>query len=122
MATSKGLPIALLVAVALLALASPANAFKSGGWDGQANHEDNGSFRDCTIGIIAKRPRSLHSPRRGIHMTVAITEAAAPHRDSTSKLASVGILRRGARSGQHRRCGRLPSAVPYCKTTPDTGL
>ena len=49
MATSKGLPIALLVAAALLALASPANAFKSGGWDGQANHEDNGSFRDCTM-------------------------------------------------------------------------
>ena len=49
MATSKGLPIALLMATALLALASPASAFKSGAWDGQANHEDNGRFRDCTM-------------------------------------------------------------------------
>lgn len=49
MATRRGLPIALLMAAALLAFASPASAFRSGAWDGQANHEDNGSFRDCTM-------------------------------------------------------------------------
>ena len=32
------------------ALCSPlAGAFTSGGWQGQANHDDDGTFRDCTM-------------------------------------------------------------------------
>src|SRR4029079_9264642 len=40
--------ISFIVAAALLA-ASPAQAFTSGGWQGQANRDDDGTFRDCTM-------------------------------------------------------------------------
>jgi hypothetical protein len=39
--------ILLVTAVALPAL--PAGAFTSGGWEGQANRDDDGTFRDCTM-------------------------------------------------------------------------
>src|SRR5215475_13627530 len=34
---------------AMIAFVAPANAFTSGGWEGQANHDDDGTFRDCTM-------------------------------------------------------------------------
>ena len=37
----------LVVAAALVA--PPATAFTSGGWQGQANRDDDGTFRDCTM-------------------------------------------------------------------------
>ena len=37
----------LVVAAALFA--PPAQAFTSGGWEGQANSDDDGTFRDCTM-------------------------------------------------------------------------
>jgi hypothetical protein len=38
-----------LLLVAVMAFGSPARAFKAGGWEGQANNDDNGKFRDCTM-------------------------------------------------------------------------
>ena len=39
--------ISFLAVAAVLAV--PAQAFTSGGWQGQANRDDDGSFRDCTM-------------------------------------------------------------------------
>src|SRR6476469_4695298 len=44
----KVLGFASLLA-AMIAFAAPASAFTSGGWEGQANHDEDGSFRDCTM-------------------------------------------------------------------------
>src|SRR5262245_48844795 len=33
----------------MIAFVAPANAFTSGGWEGQANHDEDGTFRDCTM-------------------------------------------------------------------------
>jgi len=30
-------------------IAPPANAFTSGAWEGQANNDEDGTFRDCTM-------------------------------------------------------------------------
>ncbi|MEG6508724.1 hypothetical protein V6C03_07050 [Methyloligella sp. 2.7D] len=40
---------ALVFLAPLLATLSPASAFQSGNWYGNANYEDDGSFRDCTM-------------------------------------------------------------------------
>jgi hypothetical protein len=40
--------ISFLVFAAVLA-APPVQAFTSGGWEGQANRGDDGTFRDCTM-------------------------------------------------------------------------
>ena len=40
--------ISFIVTAALFA-APPAQAFTSGGWQGQANRDDDGTFRDCTM-------------------------------------------------------------------------
>jgi len=40
--------VSLLVATIGL-IAPPASAFTSGGWEGQANTDEDGSFRDCTM-------------------------------------------------------------------------
>jgi len=37
------------LAIAALVLCGQAFAFKSGNWDGDANNDDNGKFRDCTM-------------------------------------------------------------------------
>ena len=34
---------------ATIAFVAPASAFTSGGWEGQANHDEDGTFRDCTM-------------------------------------------------------------------------
>src|SRR6478752_708060 len=44
----KVLGFASLLA-AMIAFAAPASAFTSGGWEGQANHDEDGTFRDCTM-------------------------------------------------------------------------
>lgn len=44
----KVLGLASLLA-ATIAFAAPAYAFTSGGWEGQANHDEDGTFRDCTM-------------------------------------------------------------------------
>ena len=40
--------ISFIVAAALFA-APPAHAFTSGGWEGEANNDDDGTFSDCTM-------------------------------------------------------------------------
>ena len=37
------------LAVAFLLIGGEAFAFKSGNWNGEANNDDNGKFRDCTM-------------------------------------------------------------------------
>ncbi len=37
------------LAVAVLMVCGQANAFKSGNWNGDANNDDDGKFRDCTM-------------------------------------------------------------------------
>ncbi len=37
------------LAVAALIVCGQASAFKSGNWNGEANNDDNGKFRDCTM-------------------------------------------------------------------------
>ena len=44
----KVLGFASLLA-ATIAFVAPAGAFTSGGWEGQANHDEDGTFRDCTM-------------------------------------------------------------------------
>src|SRR6476619_7260911 len=44
----KVLGFASLLA-AMIAFAAPASAFTSSGWEGQANHDEDGTFRDCTM-------------------------------------------------------------------------
>jgi hypothetical protein len=41
--------LAPLLALAMALIASPVVAFTSGGWQGQANRDDDGTFRDCTM-------------------------------------------------------------------------
>ena len=43
------LGFALLLTVAIALIAPPANAFTAGGWEGQANNDEDGTFRDCTM-------------------------------------------------------------------------
>lgn len=38
-----------LLALAIVFIAPPAQAFTSGGWQGKANRDDDGTFRDCTM-------------------------------------------------------------------------
>jgi hypothetical protein len=45
----KGLLWLLGAAVAAFLCGGPAAAFKSGNWQGDANNDDNGKFRDCTM-------------------------------------------------------------------------
>jgi hypothetical protein len=40
---------ASLFAATITLVAAPASAFTSGGWEGQANNDEDGSFRDCTM-------------------------------------------------------------------------
>ena len=44
----KVLGFASLLA-AMIAFVAPVGAFTSGGWEGQANHDEDGTFRDCTM-------------------------------------------------------------------------
>jgi hypothetical protein len=44
----KVLGFASLLA-AMIVFVAPAGAFTSGGWEGQANHDEDGTFRDCTM-------------------------------------------------------------------------
>src|SRR5262245_6703467 len=44
----KVLGFASLLA-AMIVFVAPAGAFTSGGWEGQANHDEDGPFRDCTM-------------------------------------------------------------------------
>ena len=46
---NRVLSLSGLAIAVLLAVGSPAHAFKSGGWDGDANNDENGKFRDCTM-------------------------------------------------------------------------
>jgi hypothetical protein len=50
------LGLGLLLAIAV---GSPANAFTSGGWDGEANFDGNGRFRDCTMTASFKSGTTL---------------------------------------------------------------
>jgi hypothetical protein len=43
------LGFASLLAATITLVVLPASAFTSGGWEGQANNDENGSFRDCTM-------------------------------------------------------------------------
>jgi hypothetical protein len=45
----KVLGFASLLAATIGLIAPPASAFTSGGWEGQANNDEDGSFRDCTM-------------------------------------------------------------------------
>jgi hypothetical protein len=49
MSRNRVLSLSGLAIAVLLAVGSPAHAFKSGGWDGDANNDENGKFRDCTM-------------------------------------------------------------------------
>jgi hypothetical protein len=46
---SRVLSLSGLAIAVILAIGTPAQAFKSGGWDGDANNDENGKFRDCTM-------------------------------------------------------------------------
>lgn len=43
------LGFASLLAASVVLIAPPANTFTSGGWEGQANNDEDGTFRDCTM-------------------------------------------------------------------------
>jgi hypothetical protein len=47
--TLKALGFISFLAAAAVLVAPPAQAFTSGGWQGQANRDDDGTFRDCTM-------------------------------------------------------------------------
>jgi hypothetical protein len=49
MKSIRVLSFSSLLAAAIAFIAPPASAFTSGGWQGQANRDDDGTFRDCTM-------------------------------------------------------------------------
>src|SRR6516165_2738051 len=49
MKSLRVLGFASLLAVSAALVAPQASAFTSGGWEGQANDDDDGTFRDCTM-------------------------------------------------------------------------
>src|SRR5215468_7919865 len=49
MKSLRVLGFASLLAASAALVAPQASAFTSGGWEGQANNDDDGTFRDCTM-------------------------------------------------------------------------
>ena len=43
------LGFASLLAAIVALIEPPASAFTSGGWEGQVNNDEDGTFRDCTM-------------------------------------------------------------------------
>jgi hypothetical protein len=49
MSLVRAVSLTSLLVAAVALFGSPAGAFKSGGWEGQANNDEAGKFRDCTM-------------------------------------------------------------------------